>query len=54
MKQSAVRLPETTYNRLQVLAARARDVPRRFYTREAIEQHLENLEDLYTAETGGH
>lgn len=49
MKQTAVRLPETTYNRLQVLAARTGRTAT-FYIREAIEQHLEDLEDLYTAE----
>ena len=49
MKQTAIRLPEDTYNRLQALAARTgRDAT--FYIREAIEQHLEDLEDLYTAE----
>lgn len=49
MKQTAVRLPEATYNRLQVLATHT---PRTatFYIREAIEQHLEDLEDLHTAE----
>ncbi len=46
MKQTPVRLPETTWNRLQVLAARIGRTTT-FYIREAFEQHLEGL---YTAE----
>ncbi len=49
MKQAAVRLPEATYDRLQALAARTGRTAT-FYIREAIEQHLEDLEDLYAAE----
>ena len=49
MKQAAVRLPDATYDRLQALAARTGRTAT-FYIREAIEQHLEDIEDLYTAE----
>ena len=49
MKQAAVRLPEATYARLQALANRTGRTAT-FYIREAIEQHLEDLEDLYAAE----
>ena len=49
MKQAAVRLPEATYDRLQALAARTGRTAT-FYMREAIEQHLDDLEDLYLAE----
>ena len=49
MKQTAVRLPEATYNRLQTLAARSGRTAT-FYIREAIERHLEDLEDLHAAE----
>ena len=49
MKEVAVSLPEATCNRLQALAARTgRSVA--FHIREAIEQHLEDLEDSYDAE----
>lgn len=49
MKQTAVRLPEATYERLQALAAKTgRTVT--FYVREAIEEHLEDLEDAYLAD----
>ena len=49
MKQTAVRLPEATYNRLQTLAARSGRTAT-FYIREAVERHLEDLEDLHVAE----
>ena len=49
MKQTVVRLPEATYNRLQALAAlTGRSVT--LHIREAIEQHLEDLEDAHDAE----
>lgn len=48
-KQTAVRLPEETYNRLKTLAERTGRTAT-FYIREAVEEHLEDLEDLYTAE----
>ena len=48
-KQTAVRLTDETFDRLKRLA----DTTGRtatFYIREAIEQHLEDLEDAYLAE----
>ena len=48
-KQTAVRLPDETHARLKVLAARTgRTVT--FYIRQAVEEHLEEIEDLYAAE----
>ncbi|MCG5535909.1 DUF6290 family protein [Ectothiorhodospira mobilis] len=48
-KQTAVRIPDETDERLQTLAARTgRTVT--YYIREAIEEHLEDLEDIYLAE----
>lgn len=48
-KQTAIRLPDETYTRLQALSARTgRTVT--FYIREAVEEHLRDLEDLYAAE----
>ncbi len=49
MKQIAVHLPDATYDRLQALAARSGRTAT-FYIREAIERHLEDLEDLHAAE----
>lgn len=49
MKQAAVRLPDDTFDRLQALADRTGRTAT-FYMREAIEQHLEDLEDAYDAE----
>ena len=49
MKQTAVRLPDATYDRLQALATRSGRTAT-FYIREAIERHLEDLEDLHAAE----
>ncbi len=49
MKQTAVRLPDATYDRLQALAARTGRTAT-FYIRQAIEEHLEDLEDAYDAE----
>lgn len=48
-KQTAVRLPEETYTRLKALAERTGRTAT-FYIREAVEEHLEDLEDLYIAE----
>ena len=48
-KQTAVRLPDDTHERLQALAERTGRTAT-FYIREAIETHLEDLEDLYLAE----
>ena len=45
----AIRLPEELETRLETLAKRTGRT-KTFYAREAIEQHLEDLEDLYLAE----
>lgn len=48
-KQTAVRIPDETYERLQALATRT-GRSATYYIREAIEEHLEDLEDIYLAE----
>ena len=48
-KQTAVRIPDETYERLQALAAQTGRTAT-YYIREAIEEHLEDLEDIYLAE----
>jgi RHH-type rel operon transcriptional repressor/antitoxin RelB len=48
-RQTAIRLPDETYERLQALAARTGRTAT-YYIREAIEQHIEDLEDIYLAE----
>ena len=48
-RQTAVRLPDETYDRLQALAARTGRTAT-FYIRQAIEEHLDDLEDIYLAE----
>ena len=48
-KQTAVRIPDETFDRLQALAERTGRTST-FYIREAIEIHLEDLEDIYRAE----
>ena len=48
-KQTAVRLPDKTYNRLKSLAQKTGRTAT-YYIREAIETHLEDLEDLYIAQ----
>jgi RHH-type transcriptional regulator, rel operon repressor / antitoxin RelB len=48
-KQTAIRLPDETYTRLQTLAARTGRTAT-FYIREAVEAHIQDLEDLYAAE----
>ena len=45
----AIRLPEELESRLERLAKRTGRT-KTFYAREAIEQHLEDLEDLYLTE----
>jgi RHH-type rel operon transcriptional repressor/antitoxin RelB len=45
----AVRLPEDIENRLDKLAARTGRT-KTYYVREAILEHLEDLEDVYLAE----
>ena len=47
-RQIAIRLPEETDSRLAALAARTGRT-KTFYVREAIEAHLEDLEDYYLA-----
>ncbi len=42
----AIRLPEETENRLAELAKKTGRT-KTFYAREAIEKHLEDLEDIY-------
>ncbi len=48
-KQTAVRLEDDTYSRLQALATQTGRTAT-YYIREAIETHLEDLEDIYLAE----
>lgn len=48
-KQTAVHLPDEIFDRLQALASRTGRTPT-FYIREAIEEHLDDLEDLHLAE----
>jgi RHH-type rel operon transcriptional repressor/antitoxin RelB len=45
----AIRLPEDIEERLEALAKRTGRT-KTFYSREAIVQHLEDLEDLYLAD----
>ena len=45
----AIRLDEATKRRLEALAARTGRT-KTFYAREAIEAHLDDLEDFYLAE----
>lgn len=47
--QTAVRIPEDTYIRLKALAAHTGRTAT-YYIREAVETHLEDLEDIYLAE----
>ena len=49
MRQTAVRLPDETYARLQAMAEKTGRTAT-FYIREAIEAHLDDLEDIYMAE----
>ncbi|MGV3491065.1 MAG: type II toxin-antitoxin system RelB family antitoxin [Devosia sp.] len=46
MKQTAVRIPDETYARLQDMASKTGRTAT-FYIREAIEAHLDDLEDAY-------
>ncbi len=48
-KQAAVRLPDETYDRLKALSSRTGRTAT-YYIREAIEAHLDTLEDIYLAE----
>ncbi|MDK4704146.1 MULTISPECIES: DUF6290 family protein [unclassified Rhizobium] len=48
-KQTAIRLPDETYERLQALATRTGRTAT-FYIRQAVEAHLDEMEDVYLAE----
>jgi RHH-type transcriptional regulator, rel operon repressor / antitoxin RelB len=48
-RQAAVLLPDEVFDRLQALAARTGRTPESF-VREAVEEHLEDLEDIHLAE----
>jgi RHH-type rel operon transcriptional repressor/antitoxin RelB len=48
-KQTAIRLPDETYERLQALAERTGRTAA-FYIRQAVEAHLDEMEDVYLAE----
>ncbi|MGB1187597.1 MAG: type II toxin-antitoxin system RelB family antitoxin [Cycloclasticus pugetii] len=48
-RQAAIRLEDDTYTRLQELAAKTGRTAT-FYMREAIETHLDDIEDVYLAE----
>jgi RHH-type rel operon transcriptional repressor/antitoxin RelB len=48
-KQAAVRLPDETYFRLKALSSRTGRTAT-YYIREAVEAHLDDLEDVYLAE----
>ena len=48
-KQAAVRLPDETYARLKALASKTGRTAT-YYIREAVEEHLDDLEDIYLAE----
>lgn len=45
-RQTAVRLPDETYERLKALADQTGRTTT-YYIREAIEEYLEDLEDIY-------
>lgn len=49
MKQTAVRIPDETYRRLQEMASKTGRTAT-FYIREAVEAHIDDLEDIYMAE----
>ena len=49
MKQAAVRLPNETFTRLQELA-KATGRTATYYIREAVQEHIEDLEDVYLSE----
>ena len=48
-KQTAIRLPDETYERLKALSERTGRTSA-YSIREAIEKHIEDMEDLYLAE----
>lgn len=45
-RQTAIRLPEETFVRLQQLAAKTGRTAS-FYIRQAIDEHLDDMEDIY-------
>lgn len=47
---TSIRLSETTEKRLDALAAKTGRT-KAYYIREAVEEHLEDLEEIYLAET---
>ncbi len=49
-KQTAISLPDDIHTRLQRLADKTGKTAS-FYIQEAVEEHLDDLEDLYLAET---
>lgn len=48
-KQTAVRIPDETFHRLQTLSERTGRTAT-YYIREAIQTHLSDLEDVYLSE----
>ncbi len=48
-KSTAVRLSDETYERLKALADKTGRTAT-YYIREAVEEHIEDLEDIYLAE----
>jgi len=48
-KQTAIRLPDETFARIQNLAAKTGRTTS-YYIREAIDEHLNDIEDIYLAE----
>lgn len=48
-KQTAVRLPDETFERLQELSKQTGRTTT-YYIREAIQEHLDDLEDIYLSE----
>ena len=49
MKQVAVRLPDEIYARLKALAESTGQTAT-YYLREAVQEHLDDLEDIYLSE----
>ncbi|UGX84705.1 type II toxin-antitoxin system RelB family antitoxin [Phyllobacterium meliloti] len=48
-KQTAIRLPDEIYERLQALSSRTGRTTA-YYIREALDEYLDDLEDVYLAE----
>lgn len=49
MKQTAIRLPDDTFYRLQELSKQTGRTTT-YYIREAIQEHLDDLEDIYLSQ----